>query len=490
MALEDRVEEFIKRLREFRKRKGSETKDLEKLVVIEDKDKKPQPAPSPPPQDKNESSKSHGAVASLLMFIIGVSIFSYIYWATPLGNIIQFFLKDVLGKYITDPSLLDWIVTFLPGYFIGGIFVVYLVISVKRGGVDLSFLPRFFYGIGVSYFIFAVIFGFIYIGYVNVLSTGVFDQQLCSGWIPLTIINQVDQRTADRCMNMKQAVPTYDKIGISTLAQEQLGGLTGTVPTIFPDETYTLPFTVKNLDTKNYLTGVYVEGKMTGQIKSGGQLQDKLIRFTPSSCTKNDPCDILPGGTQVVSLESQESISFYAPSFTDITIYTVYPYTGFGKGEIFESSSETNAAGIDFSKYKPQSDPGPVDVVVHFAPPYFISLATGGKLDHVKMFVDIINNGQGNIDAKSMLIKRIGTFADLGLASCTVHDFKGTFSEGTTQEFQNLEFQKGESVQFICDLPIYKSSGPVPEFRGIVFTATFEYYYRDITPTSLPVRAV
>lgn len=230
--------------------------------------------------------------------------------------------------------------------------------------------------------------------------------------------------------------------------------------------------------------------KMSGQIKSNGQLQDKLITFTADSCTSSNPCNILPGGTQGVSLQSDEKISFYAPGFTDVTIYTTYPYSGFGKGEVYEAASEADAARIKFPK--PISDPGPVDVVVSFPTGYFLS---GTALDHVTMFVSLVNNGQGDIVAKSLLINRLGTFNQLGPATCMIPKSSDIVNEGQLHEFQNLEFQKGETIQFTCTLPIQLSgtgsggtqlSGP---YVGVVFTATFAYDYRDTTFQELPIKA-
>lgn len=428
-----------------------------------------------------EKVKVYNPVYAMILLIVGLGAWLLVQYYTPLGKLITFFLQDVIAKYLPEPwpSL---IANWLWGYIILVAGAVYLLAHK----FSPSALPAFMQNIGMFYLSISIIFFVGYIGYNTFLSSGVFDNLICSGSVALSVINQVDPNAANRCLSKQQAVPPYDKNGIGVLASEQLGGSTGTIPTIFPQELYTLPFTITNLDTQNTISGVYVKGKMSGQIRSNGQLQDKLISFTADSCTSDNPCNILPGGTQGISLQSEEKISFYAPGFTDVTIYTTYPYSGFGKGEVFEAASESDAARIQFPK--PQSDPGPVDVVVSFPTGYFLSDTV---LDHVTMLVSLVNNGQGDIVAKSLLINRLGTFNQLGPATCMIPKSTDIVNEGQLHEFQNLEFQKGETIQFTCTLSIQlsgtKLSGP---YVGIPFTATFAYDYRDTTFQELPIKAI
>jgi len=479
MAAEARREhERERRRNEEEERRKKEEEEKKKK---EEEEKKKTPVPNPPAPGFQVSKPTHAIVGSLLMFIIGISLFSYIYYLTPVHGIVELVKQQV--AIFLPPVWNDFVFNFLPGLIILIILALYMLGSVLRRRLDFSWLPNFFYYIGAFYLATAVIIGIGYLVYVYLLSAGVLTTYICA--LPLNSLLQVDPNAAQKCLDQKTQAPPNTKEGLTQVEQISFGSefTGGTIPTVWSGETYTLPFTIKNLDPDNRLNGVYVRGKMFGQEKVSGQLNDKLINFIPASCSADDPCSILPGSSQVISLQSEEKISFYSPGYEDTTIYTYFPYVGFGKGEVYAVASEADAAKIDFPQ--PESGPGPVDVVIFFAPEYFTA---DTKLSHIKMFIDVINRGQGDVVAKSMLIKRIGSPDILGVATCTVPGFGQQFFENNKQEFDGLEFKS--DAQFSCDLPVAHSSTLITDFVGIPFTATFEYTYRETITDSFPIRVL
>lgn len=417
---------------------------------------------------------------SLVLFIIGVSAFSYVYYITPVHGIFDTFRSNLL---VSLPKVWsDFIFNFLPGLIILVFFAFTLVGALLKKHVGFETFSNFFYVIGMLYLVTAVMIGIGYIVYVYLLSAGVLTPYLCS--LSLKDLLSIDPNAADKCLTQPQAVPDNTKNGITQLDQSTLGGdLTGTtIPTVYQNELYVLPFSVKNLDTGNSLDGVYVKGKIVGETKVNGQLvPNQRIDFVPNVCSADSPCDIIPGTTQVISLQSSDNIPFYSPGYADVTVNTIYPYTGFGAGDVIAAGPDAVIPQNAFTK--PESGPGPVDIIVFFAPQSF---TTDGRLSKIIMFVDVINKGQGLINARSMLIKRLTSTDILGTATCKVPGFPQAFAENNNQTFDNLEFQS--EAQFVCSIPVQQPSTPLTQFEHIKFTATFGYDYIETTTDTYPVK--
>jgi hypothetical protein len=483
-----------------RLRKGKESIATKNLVetagfwkAVEDKEKKTQTTQSQP----QAQVKIYNPIYALILFVVGIGVWTFVYYYTPLGNIFTFFLQDIITKNL--PASYQPLVLPLANFLWGYIILVAGFVYVVAHKFNPSSFPAFFQNIGILYLVAGLAFGIGYYGFIVVVSSGAFDSWICSGSLALSTVNKFDPRTAERCLSQGQQVPECTKNGIGAVEQISFGStFTGqSVPSIYKDEIYTLPFTITNLDKDNILNDVYLSGKMIGQVrltggKGGATVEDRLVILVPTPCSKDNPCNVLPGSSQVVSLQSEDKIPYYSPGFADVTVTARFPYVGFGKGEVVIARSDSDVTKNAFTK--PECGAGPVDVVVFFAPEY---ITLNSKLDHVRMFVAAINKGSSNteVEATSILIKRIGSFTQLGSASCSVPGFNDTFSEGSKQDLSDLTFRT--QAQFVCDIPINLRS-PFPQqsgtnnnipapFVGIPFTATLEYNYLDTAKDSFPV---
>ena len=496
MAWLDDVDKAIERLRKLRALQREQAAKKDDILNIgtflnrtEKENATKPPTPPTPPSPANPPPGPIGPMQmpagarpwwqALLVFIIGVSVFSYIYYLTPVHGIVDTTRVKVLAFLPQVWS--DFIFNFLPGLVILVFLAFSLLGSLFSKRFNIDFLRDFFFAIGAIYLSAAVLIGIGYIVYVYLLGAGVLTPYLCS--LSLKDLLSIDPNAADKCLTQKQATPDNTKNGLTTLEQSSLGGnqAGGVVPTVYQGEIYILPFSIKNLDPDNILDGVYVKGKLVGQQKVNGQLQDYKTDFIPNTCSSGDPCNIPGGATQVVSLQTPEKISFYSPGYADVTVNTIYPYTAFGKGDVIAANS--NAVIPQDAFTKPESGPGPVDVVVFFSPQYF---NLDGKLSKIIMFVSIINRGQGLIDAKSMLIKRLTSSDILGTGTCKVPGFDTSFAENNKQSFDGLEFKS--EAQFVCTLQIQQPANKITQFVHIPFTATFEYNYIETVTDSYPVR--
>jgi hypothetical protein len=417
----------------------------------------------------------HGVVGSLLMFIIGAAVFSYLYYLTPIAKIVELFRQMIYG-YIPEPWN-TFFFNFMPIVLVLIFFGLWAISGLLSKKLDISFLPDFFYYTGVFLFAAGFMMGIGYLIYSYLLVGGMLDIYLC----PLgSLLVKVDPNAAARCAGLGPETPENTKTGITILQESKFGSeyTDYTVPTIYKDEPYIIPLTIKNLDEENSLNNVYVySANMQSEKES-----DKNIKLIPSVCTAGESCNIPAKTPQVISLESEKKIDFKAKDYIDITVVTKYPYVSFGKGEIFSVRSEPDLRTVEFPK--PESGPGPVDTIVFFSPEYFLQT---GKLSKVKMFITVVNKGKGEVEAKSIEINRLGKFEQLDTATCVVPGFKDTFNEGSKQEFEDLSFKS--QIQFSCDVPIKASSSEnenIP-FQGIPFTATFEYNYIETLTDTFPV---
>ena len=439
----------------------------------------PAPAPTPNPAPSPIPKVPRNPVWALVLFIVGVSAFSYIYYVTPVHGIFDEG-RTLMLQYL--PAVwTDLVFNFLPGFIILIFLAIYLIGGLLRGKFDLDFISGFFRMVGAFYLIISVMIGIGYIFYVYLLGAGVLTPYLCS--MNLKDLLLIDPNAADKCLTQPQSAPDNTKNGITQLDQSSIGSdqANGVIPTVYQGETYVLPFTIKNLDPDNSLDGVYVKGKLVGQLKQNGDFVDSKLDLVPNTCSQDDACSVLPGSSQTVELQSSDKISFYSPGYADVTVNTIYPYTAFGKGDVIAANPDAKIPQDAFTK--PESGPGPVDVVVFFAPQYF---TTGSKLTKIVMFVDVINRGQGLIQANSMLIKRLTSTDLLGTASCKVPGFDQAFAENNNQTFDNLEFKT--EAQFVCSLPIQQSSTQLTQFVHIPFTASFGYNYIETTTDSYPIK--
>ena len=420
----------------------------------------------------------HGVVGSLLMFIIGAAVFSYLYYLTPIAKIVELFRQMIYG-YIPEPWN-NTIFQFMPGVVVLIFFGLWTISGLLRKKLDISFLPDFFYYTGVFLFAAGFMMGIGYLIYSYLLVGGMLDTYLCSLG---SILVKVDPNAAARCAGLGPETPENTKTGITILDESKFGSeyTDYKILPIYKDEIYYIPLTIKNLDEENSLNGIYVyNAEMQSETET-----DKNIKLIPNVCTADEPCNIAPKTFQIVSLVSEKKIDFKAKDYVDITVVTKYPYVSFGKGEVFSVRSEPDLRQIEFPK--PESGAGPVDTILFFSPEYFVET---GREYKMKMFVDIINKGKGEIEAKGIEIKRLGTFPILGSATCTVPGFNDAFTEGSKQEFEDLSFKT--HIQFSCNLLVRttlekgEQQSEIP-FQGIPFTAIFEYNYVETLTDTFPV---
>jgi hypothetical protein len=428
-----------------------------------------------------EEYSKHGWIGSVILFIVGAISFSYLYYLTPIARIIELIRQMIYG-YVPEPWN-NFLFQFMPIILVITIFAIFMLRALFRR-LDIrsffSFFPDFLYVTGGILLGAAIFMGIGYLVYSYLLVAGALDPYLCTSGFILSTLVKIDPKAAERCAGLGPETPDYEKTGTINFLESKAGSEFITdeenrVPPIFKGENYLLPITIKNLDEKNSVDELTVEGYMESQSE-----EDRIIKLIPGVCSADAPCSIRPASSQVVYFESEEKIDLKARTYVDIIINERFPFVGFGKGEAVAVKSDDELASYTFTK--PGAESGPVDVVVFFSPRYFL---LDGTLSKVKMFVSVVNKGRGEVEVKSIEISRLGKFDLLGSATCKIPGSEITFNENTKQEFEDISFKT--QIQFSCDLPIQTGGGnsDIMKAFGIPFTAVFEYNYVETVKDSL-----
>lgn len=389
----------------------------------------------------------------------------------PLVKQLLAFLPQDLVSFITD-FLIYWLV---------GLAIIFAVLRILLTKPDPSLL---FYSIGINLGIVDLFFVFALIFYSVVLSYSFIDPYICtvSNFITLS---QLDPNLEQRCVDYQKAqIPASKKEGTSTPLDVSFGyssqGEQPYIPNVYTGMSYSLPITIKNVD-KEVVTGIVVKGYIKNDTCIVGV--DCIELKAQSVCSTDNPCDIPAEQSLQITLQSDSQVVDKANTFVDFYVQVIYPEMGYGTGNLYIVRSLQDLQTL--TRSQPQTKTGPLDVVIYFAPDFFLGLGYRKVNSGTEtMFVAIANNGKGVGKLSNVLIYKIGTYENLQNVQCPIPWQKGqTIVENTQFDLQDIAIPKTANIQFTCTINIDSSfvysllNNLQSPYSTVVYASTVNYNY-------------
>jgi len=464
--------------------------------------KKTGPSNPKPDKPKPESNKKEIEIPSYAksgtMLAVGLIIFLILFYISPLPKAITFVLT--LWEKSLLATLPENVVRFIIDYFIYWLIAVIVAIAAIMMMLQKPNLSLLFGYLGMNFIIIDILFIFSLVFWYAAINYGVLDTYLCLD-TNLFTLSKIDENLAQRCVAYQQSqLPEYKKEGTAqpltiTFGYEVNGE--NFIPSLYQGQFYSLPVTLSNVDTTEDLTGVIVKGYVQNDTCYSGT--DCINMKATGACSEENPCTIPAGKSLSANLQGDAVIADKPGAFVEIKIEVSHVAVAYGKGELTVVRSLQALQTVPLTQ--PESKTGPVDVVIYFAPDYFLS--TGSPQNQQQtvqelMYVAVSNSGKGIGKIGNILIDRIGTFSDLEKVQCKIpwsSKELQTINEGETYDLKNIVIPKGSNIQFMCNLKIDTEVARAllnnfkDAYKGIPFTTTVGYQYFD-TATFNPPKPV
>ena len=251
-------------------------------------------------------------------------------------------------------------------------------------------------------------------------------------------------------------------------------------PIIYSEQGCIVDASIKNIAVpERTISGVTVSGKIRDDAQAC-EREGGCVKLIPKDCTNDAPCEILPTSQSFsVALDCAKPVPFKASTFVDVILETTFPVEAKGSNDfdVYGRAATIQAA-------KPETTPGPLDIVVYFTPP---QLFTTSKNKLVNMFVGIDNKQTGSVVVNKIRIERFSDFPLLDKAKCFPQwDKSITWNE---EEDYELDAAFTDRILIICELGV---QGPLEaiapdESQGVKFFAFVDYTYtqRHLEPVKI-----
>jgi len=442
---------------------------------------------------------------SLGFLLIGAVFFIILFYVSPLSQAVLFFLgffKQYLLA-VLSPSTVDWLIN----YFIWWCIAFAITLAALITLMSNPDFPYFFNILGKYLIVIDVLFFFLLILWWSALNFGVLDSVLCTAQYGIPF-QQISPELGQRCATYQQSqLPAYAKKGTHTPLSVSFGITQpdGSVyiPAIYRNDYYSLPLTLKNADTTEDLSGIAGIGWDKNDTCTPG---DDCIQLLTNVCSQSNPCTVPSGKSLPIVMKTDEVIHDKTYSYPDFLTLFEYQKNAYGASELKVVRSLNDIQSTPTTE--PQSNTGPLDVVIYFAPGLYIEgSATGASAQpqgsspflaapikpanpssttDVTMYVAVANFGIGYGRLQNITIQRVGDYSLLDKLQCAVPLSQGqTFSEGQTENLNAMIVPKLGNVQFTCDIKINDdiaksllNNNHSPS-QSIPFTASVNYNYYE-----------
>lgn len=466
---------------------------------------------------------------SIALPVIGGIIFFVLYTFSPLPQIISLAV-DLWTKYAIAFLPEGWVL-FVAQFFIWwllGVIVTMAVIFMLLTKPDPRILASY---LGTNLIVADVIFFFSLVFWYAIITFPVFYPYICIS-SNLFTLSQISPTLAQNCVQYQSSqVPDHTKQGTATPLTISFGYTlqqTGQnlLPTLYQGYALNLPVNLVNNDKTQDLTGVVVKGYIDNGTCSPGF--DCVDMIAVGSCTTDNPCTILAGKFLQITLQSSDVVADRIGTWDKVEVQVSYQGIGFGKANLYVARSLQDVGTLSVAE--PESGTGPLDVVIYFAPSFYVPTQTSstvqnqgcaaqggtcrasclisqkdiGALDCVKqtqvssgtltccktqlanevMYVAVANAGDGIGKLGGISINRIGTYEALDKVQCPIPwKTTETITEGTPFDLQSIAIPKGSNIQFPCTVDINNNNAKIllnnfqETSQSIPFTATVSYNY-------------
>jgi len=473
--------------------------------MAEDPNKKePKEEPKPEPETDEKKKKKINTPPwgkSLGFLLVGTVIFVVLFYISPLNQAVLFlmgFFKQYLLAVLSE-STVDWLINYFVWWCIA--FAITLAtLMTLFSNPDFSY---FFNILGKFLIMFDILFFFLLLLWWSALNFGILDSVLCTAQYGIPF-QQISPELGQRCAAYQESLlPAYKKTGTHTPLSISFGVTqpSGSVyiPTIYRNDYYTLPLTLKNIDTAEDLRGIATTGWVKNDTCTPA---DDCIQLLTDVCSQDNRCTVESGKSLLIAMRTDDVIHDKVYSYPDFLILFEYPKNAYGKADLrvvrsFDDLQTSQAT-------EPESNTGPMDVVIYFAPGMYIEGTISTKptqapgsspflaapikpnlpsTTDVTMYVAVANFGIGYGRLQNITIQRIGEYTQLDKLQCASRG--KTFSEGETANLDSMIVPKLGNVQFTCTIKINDdvaksllNDNKSPS-QSIPFTASVNYNYYE-----------
>jgi RNA polymerase subunit RPABC4/transcription elongation factor Spt4 len=482
--------------------------------------------------DKPKTSRGSIQLRYVIILIVGIGLFFWFFYNTLAGKIFSTLVNPVLDVFKGNVSI-PFLGTFGPlfKWFIFGFTVIVpLVFTVLTRGADIESLI----GIGFIALILAIVFFreidaatlvFIFVCWVAMITVAtsrggaalvqnlaitfaLIDVVLGIFWAAPYVLSFTpggeliaeclpDAKTWEdvtACFSITEknqpAAPSGEKIGGTKFLDVSWINLHSPVE----GELFTIKVNVgAKTKEEGIIDGVVVSGVLTDQELTGYEIS-RAIKLIPSSCTKQEPCKIIPENKpEEVTLDSERKIecenteggenkecNFIGNKFVNMEADATYHVSSQSTYDFYVAKTEYDLPknkecelGKTVDIDKPCVGPGPVDVTVWFGKKYYKS---GNENNKIRMYVELDNKGSTLSYAliKDLKIVRLQDIPQIDTATC-VTPWGDNFMEGESfQNFRDTSLKK--SLTIYCDYTIPTDFTP-ENFATLKVGAQVEYDY-------------